>query len=133
MRLLEQGGMVLWPDFLPPDQFNTLRDECLGFAVATPSIVRQHSGPNRDARVLRPPTTTRSIHLPEGARRAERLRPGDFVRCAEIEHLAQGEGRPSTTRRPSIDVYFASHSAWFCTIDLTPASRPLAFVKDTTC
>jgi hypothetical protein len=66
VRLLGQGGMVLWPDFLPPDQFNTLRDECLGFAVATPSVVRQHSGPNRDARVLRPPTTARSIHLPEG-------------------------------------------------------------------
>jgi hypothetical protein len=123
--------MVLWPDFLPPDQFNTLRDECLGFAVATPSVVRQHSGPNRDARVLRPPTTARSIHLPEGLGEQN---GGDQVTsfgAPRSKISRRVKARASTTRRPSIDVYFASHSAWFCTIDLTPAGRPLAFVKDT--
>ena len=52
VRLVEREGMVLWPDFLPPDQFNELRDECLGLAGRHQASYVRMSGQNRDARVL---------------------------------------------------------------------------------
>ena len=81
VRLVERDGIVLWPDFLPPDQFNALRDECLGLAGQHHASYVRKSGPNRDARVLasslelgRVPALVRFLKdvAPEGAPRGSR-------------------------------------------------------------
>jgi Phytanoyl-CoA dioxygenase (PhyH) len=141
VRLLEGDGIALWPDFLPRNEFNVLRDECLGLAGRhTASYVRQ-SGPNRDARVLASsldsglvPALVRFLNdsrltaLLEGA---ERRRLGDLIRYAKIEHLTQGEdtGRHDPQTELHSDVYFTSHKVWLYLTDVSLASGPLTFVK----
>jgi Phytanoyl-CoA dioxygenase (PhyH) len=143
VRLVEREGVVLWPNFLPPDQFNALRDECLGLAGRHQGSYVRESGPNRDARVLasslelgRVPALVRFLNdlrlkaLLEGA---ERRRLGDLVRYAKIEHLTQGKdtGKQDPQTELHSDIYFTSHKAWFYLTDVTLASGPLAFVKGT--
>ena len=141
VRLVERDGIVLWPDFLPSDQFNALRDECLGLAGQHHASYVRKSGPNRDARVLvssleldRVPALVRflkDVRLKGLLEGAERRRLGDLVRYAKIEHLTQGEdtGKRDPQTELHSDIYFTSHKVWFYLTDVTLASGPLAFVK----
>jgi hypothetical protein len=143
VRLVERDGMVLWPDFLPPDQFNELRDECLGLAGRHQASYVRESGPNRDARVL-----ASSLELGRGSalvrflndlrlkaliEGVERRRLADLIQYAKIEHLTQGEdaGKHDPQTELHSDIYFTSHKAWFYLTDVTLASGPLTFVKGT--
>jgi Phytanoyl-CoA dioxygenase (PhyH) len=143
VRLVERDGMVRWPDFLPPDQFNALRDECLGLAGRHQASYVRMSGPNRDARVLassleldRVPALVRffnDLRLKALIEGAERRRLGDLVRYAKIERLTQGEdtGKHDPQTELHSDIYFTSHKVWFYLTDVTLASGPLTFVKGT--
>ena len=143
VRLVERDGIVLWRDFLPPDQFNALRDECLGLAGRHQASYVRMSGPNRDARVLassleldRVPALVRffnDLRLKALIEGAERRRLGDLVRYAKIERLTQGEdtGKHDPQTELHSDIYFTSHKAWFYLTDVTVASGPLTFVKGT--
>jgi Phytanoyl-CoA dioxygenase (PhyH) len=141
VRLLERDGVALWPEFLFPNEFDALRDECLGLAGQHAASYIRQSGPNKDARVLassleldRLPALVRFLKNPrlkallEGA---ERRRLGDLVRYAKIEHLTQGEHTGSHDPQTELhsDIYFTSHKAWFYLTDVTLASGPLTFIK----
>jgi hypothetical protein len=141
LQLLEQDGMVLWSDFLSPDHFNALRNECFGLAGRHQSSYVRESGPNRDARVLASSLDLNNLSglgrflndsrlkaLLEGA---ERRRLGDLLNYAKIEHLTQGEdtGKHDPQTELHSDIFYTSHKAWFYLTDVTPASGPLTFVK----
>jgi hypothetical protein len=143
VQQLEREGVVVWPDFLPADDFEELRNECLGLAGPHPASYVRMSGPNRDARVLvrsldldRLPALARFLdctHLRALLEGAERRRLGDLVQYAKIEHLTQGEniGRQDPQTELHSDIYFTSHKAWFYLTNVTAASGPLTFVKGT--
>jgi hypothetical protein len=133
---LEREGIVTWPDFLSPDDFEAVRRECLDLVAKDGGLPSRKFGPNTVGRVG--VTGTNQLGLFFADRRLQRLlemserRPlGDLSRSACLDHLIPGSAEDSVDPESELhsDIFFTSHKVWFYLSDVTPECGPFAFVK----
>jgi hypothetical protein len=136
---LHRDGLLVWPNFLPPDQFELVQQECMQLLNddAVPRQVRAF-GPNRrevislcscvlesishTATFLADPTLKAILMAAE-----KRL----VTPYAILERLLQGpadEQKDGETDLHS-DIFFNTHKFWFYLHDVSMAEGPLAYVK----
>src|SRR5712691_4970802 len=100
LKTLERDGIVAWPDFLPPAQFEGVRRECFALVPHHREVLNRSSGGNslhvlhikKVETELSPNIYSfladrRLKQLLEGA---ERRPLGPIAKYAKIEHLIQG-------------------------------------------
>lgn len=141
IQKLQREGMLVWPNFLPAEQFETLKRECVDALRSENGFKSRRSGRNIDARIAVRNIDVSSIPTLRGLlvdRRlqgileaAERRVVGDLAAIAKIEHLTQGSEAESQDPQTQLhsDIFFTSHKAWFYITDVTAKDGPLVFVK----
>jgi hypothetical protein len=138
---VQREGILLWPDFLPPGEFQSMQRECLNLLNGNGDFRCRNSGPNTDARLLVQsvdpdviPVTRRFLadrRLKNILEASERREINDLASIAKIERLTQGigeEGQDPQTQLHS-DIFFNSHKMWYYLTDVTLDHGPLCFVK----
>ena len=138
---LEREGLLVWPDFLPSHEFESILRECHNLLNGSSNFRSRNSGPNTDSRLpvksidadVIPVTnrllTDRRLKLILAA--AERRDIDDLASLAKIEHLTQGTGEEGLDPQTQLhsDIFFNSHKVWFYLTDVTAEHGPLCFVK----
>ena len=132
---LECEGIVTWPEFLLPEDFDAVRRECLKLVeTGLPSrqfgtsLVEKLSLANVGrTQLLRLLTDRRLQNLLE---MSERRPLGDLLTRAQLEQITQvpANSKDQESELHS-DIFFTSHKAWFYLSDVRLESGPLAFVK----
>jgi hypothetical protein len=133
---LEREGMVTWPDFLSPDDFDAVQRECLDLVAKDGGLPSRKFGPNTVGRVGVAGTNQLGLffadrRLQNLLEMAERRPLGDLSRIACLERLIQGPAEDSVDPESELhsDIFFTSHKVWFYLSDVRPESGPFAFVK----
>jgi hypothetical protein len=139
--VLNRDGILVWPDFLPPDEFEKVSCEC--FNVLTPGneFKTRMNGPNLHSRRfvedIPRETIPATLKLLSDRRlrgileAAERRPINNLAALAKVERLTQGvaeEGVDSQTQVHS-DIFFTSHKVWLYLTDVTINDGPLCFMK----
>ena len=135
---LEREGIVTWPDFLLPDDFDAVRRECLKLGTNGGLPVFGQFGTSKVEKLLLANAGTSQLWRLLADRRLQNLlemserRPlGDLMGwCAQLEQITQvpaNSGDPESELHS--DIFFTSHKAWFYLSDVRRESGPLAFVK----
>ena len=134
---LEREGIVTWPDFLLPDDFDAVRRECLKLTNGGLPVFGQF-GTSKVEKLLLANAGTSQLWRLLADRRLQNLlemserRPlGDLMGwCAQLEQITQvpaNSGDPESELHS--DIFFTSHKVWFYLSDVRRESGPLAFVK----
>jgi hypothetical protein len=140
---IKREGMVLLHDFLPPDQFEAMKQECLRLLEENPDkIADKYQGPTRNEAVMitgdLPKTGFPNIYKfyddprLRGIMSAAEKRPiSEANSYYALERLTQGpmddQIDPETILHS--DIFFNTHKAWLYLDDVTLEHGPLVYVK----
>jgi hypothetical protein len=137
---LQREGIVAWPDFLPRDEFERVRQECLKLIL---QVDMARSGVNthetmrlRNVEAGAMSSIHRLIIDPrlQGILEAAEKRPlgplSDFM-FAEVERLTQGQANNLEDPQSQVhsDTFFSSHKAWLYVSDVSMEDGPLFYIK----
>lgn len=135
---LEREGIVTWPDFLSPDDFEAVRRECLNLVARDGGLPFLKFGPNTVGRIGLANAGTDQLwrffadkRLQNLLEMSERRPLGDLSAIACLEHLIQGPAQEFVDPELELhsDIFFTTHKVWFYLSDVRLESGPLAFVK----
>lgn len=138
---LARDGIVIWPDFLAPDQLTRVREEFDRLTARREHTSVEPSGPNvaefTRIREFAPHEfpEIRAFYaeprLQAIASAAERRPVPEVLHAGVAERLTQGTGRQGDDPQgsPHSDTYFSSHKLWFYVDPVTRVDGPLTFVK----
>jgi hypothetical protein len=138
---LRREGIVAWPNFLPRDDFERVKRECVTLVRNHNEVKVERWGANTIERVYLnnvEPGATPSIHrLTTDARlqaileAAEKRTIGRLSPYAQVEHLIQGPAKNSEDTQTQIhsDTFFTCYKVWFYVSDVSLEDGPLIYIK----
>jgi hypothetical protein len=139
--VLNRDGILVWPDFLSPEEFEGVRRECFDLLNSNNGIKSRRNGPNLHSRIFVETVPRESIpatlnllcdrKLVGVLAAAERRPIYNLASLAKVERLIQGpseQGVDSQTQVHS-DIFFTSHKVWFYLTNVTLDDGPLCFMK----
>jgi len=139
---LRRDGILILPDFIPPDEFDALRDEFFEaydryrdelFTAKSTNLYemaylhRLPLGSIPHARRFVASATVQQL-LEGGEKRSW----AEFFHFSGLEYITYGEsGAPDPQVTLHADAFYHTHKAWLYIEDVTPENGPLAIVKGT--
>jgi len=141
LEILDRDGIVVWPDFLEPGQFEGVRRECFALVPNHREVLNRSSGGNSLHVLHIKKVETEllpNIHAFLADRRLQQLlegaerRPlGSIANYAKIEHLMQGKVEDGADPQAAhhSDTFYSCHKAWFYVAPVAMKDGPLTFNK----
>ena len=137
---LKRDGIVVWQDFLPPGQFERVREECAWLDQQPDRMETFQQGPTIleavairtfSERVL--PSIYGFYNDPRllGIVTAAEQRPVNIMEGGKREYLTHGEAGGAVDPQTELhsDIFFNTHKAWLYLDDVRIEDGPLAYVK----
>jgi hypothetical protein len=138
---LRREGIVVWPDFLPRDEFERVRQECFNLIRDNSQVEVERWGPNtleirrvRDGEAGAMSSIYRLIadRRLRGILEAAEKRPlGPLTDRTTVERLTQGEAKNLEDPQSQVhsDTFHTCHKAWLYVSDVGMEDGPLFYVK----
>jgi hypothetical protein len=138
---LIREGIVAWPDFLPRDEFERVRQECETLIRNHSQVRVERSGANRIEKLnlrnveISPLSSLHRLTTDERLQKiletAEKRPLSPLSAHATVEHLIQGPAHSLEDPQTRIhsDTFFTCHKAWLYLSDVSLEDGPLIYLK----
>lgn len=139
---LRTDGILIWPNFLPPEDFEMVQQEFHSVIKGTDGTSKTHKQGSSTLSVIsvnsfseiRIPSTYEFLadqRLRAVLESAEKRPLDDLWRYGQFEVLTQEEdaAQEDTESQLHSDIWFNTHKAWFYLDDVTKEDGPLVYLK----